>query len=38
MSGECRSLIVRWSPANPWWWGHQRILYWYHMTFNGVRY
>ncbi len=33
-----RSLIIRWSPANPWWWGYQRALYWYHENNNGVRY
>jgi hypothetical protein len=27
-------LIVRWSPANPWWWGWHRYLYAYH-EFNG---
>ncbi len=30
-------IIVRYSPANPYWWSHQRALYWWHSQ-NGVLY
>lgn len=26
-----RTLIVRWSPANPFWWGWHRYLIWNHI-------
>jgi hypothetical protein len=28
--------ILRWSPANPWWWGWHRTLWGYHWA-RGVR-
>jgi hypothetical protein len=33
-----RALILRWSPANPYWWGVQFALVGYHMRYNAVRY
>lgn len=33
-----RALILRHSPANPYWWGIQRSLWGYHITVNGVHY
>lgn len=26
------ALIVRWSPANPFWWGWHRFLIWNHLS------
>lgn len=33
-----QQLILRHSPANPYWWGIQRSLWGYHVHFNNVRY